>query len=630
MRELIHATAGSIRRSIGRTRRRSNIGPEAKNFSFGLSKTVSRYAKASGRSWSRSASFVDFLRNNQMGEIDWSNLDLFHGSSELFASSVGTPKLYSPSMRGVNRMNASTTYLSNKAHMSAQQLPGLINQLGLTKTWYSLMLHKVESSTSPDKSSMSKLLTNRGGARTRVPNLLEGLSYQEISILYEYSLAHDSHDARKESGQFFTPNDVAQLMAEKAKKIDDGQPWIDPCCGLGVLTYWLAKTQVNPAVFLKSRMWLVDKDPTALLLAAIMLTIELGSDIIGVFQSLKSRSKSSNFLNSNITEAKNAILNPPYVLVSPDERFESSTSRDMYAYFIEKVLTHSRGIVAITPQSFTNGQKFRGLRNLLIDKLRTADIYCFDNVPDNIFRGVKFGSQNSNRVNSTRAAIIVATTDGIFLNSNHVGKRRFRITPLLRWRANERSLLFHQVDNYLSEFIPSKEIFPKVSSKQKNLLTKLKSQTATIADLVVKTPTRFSLHVPSTPRYFITASKRTLARSSVKHLYFKNSHDRDLAYVILNSDLAYWWWRVFDGGMSLSEKTLMSTPVPSGFSGSPKLVKLLESSEKKNLVTKLNAGMTAENIKHSNKLINLLTEEILGADAVALHCVRNNSIFLND
>lgn len=47
-------------------------------------------------------------------------------------------------------------------------------------------------------------------------DFISGLSVGEISALYEYSLAYIDHNKRKQEGQYFTPDDVAQVMAKKS------------------------------------------------------------------------------------------------------------------------------------------------------------------------------------------------------------------------------------------------------------------------------------------------------------------------------------------------------------------------------------------------------------------------------
>ena len=70
--------------------------------------------------------------------------------------------------------------------------------------------------------------------------------------------------------------------------------------------------------------------------------------------------------------------------------------------------------------------------------------------------------------------------------------------------------------------------------------------------IISSSPTDYVLYIPSTPRYYISASKRKLHRSSIKKIYFDNEENLNIAYVLLNSAYFYWWWRVVDGGMTLS------------------------------------------------------------------------------
>ena len=89
------------------------------------------------------------------------------------------------------------------------------------------------------------------------------------------------------------------------------------------------------------------------------------------------------------------IVNPPYLATKIDSRFETSKSGDLYSYFLENIIKSSKGFISITPQSFTNAQKFKSLRRLLLNKFSNIKIFAFDNVPANIFKGIKFGSTNS-------------------------------------------------------------------------------------------------------------------------------------------------------------------------------------------------------------------------------------------
>lgn len=438
-------------------------------------------------------------------------------------------------------------------------------------------------------------------------DLLDGLTMGERSVLYEYSLAHADRDSRTASGQFFTPDDVARFLAERAAAFPEGT-WIDPCCGVGNLSYWLAASQHDPAAFVASRLVLVDRDPLALLIARALLATEFGLDADG-YRTLSSRSRVADALSDEfLADAPPfdfALFNPPYVGVPRDDRFASAAARDLYAYFLERMLKLGRGLVAITPVTFTSGPKFAELRRLLVRELETLDLYCFDNVPDFVFRGVKFGSQNSNQVNSTRCAVLVGRRSAP--DGSADASRRHRITPLLRWRAVEREQLLAAADDFLAELQPDDaRAFPKVGASLIPLYRSLLATETTVGDLLVRQPTPYVLQVPIALRYYLAAVQRPLDRDNVHRLYFATADDRDRAWIVLNSSLAYWWWRVYEGGIVVSKALLASVPVPLA-TAPPALVAELHRSEDENLVLKLNAGLATANVKHPWRVLRDLT-----------------------
>ena len=494
----------------------------------------------------------------------------------------------------------------------------VLDRFGLEKTWYSVLathLHRF------DRADLRYILDEKEFKNIEIQNFdfLDGLSVGEISVLYEYSLAYMDRDKRKEEGQYFTPDDVAQVMAKKTLTFPKNKIWMDPCSGVGNLSFWLIKNQENQEDFLKNNIYLIDRDKLALFIARFILAVNFQKRDLRLFENIKSCFVVADFLLSdNLPKYDYAILNPPYVMVEPDARFETSQARDLYAYFLEKVTKTSTGFVSITPQTFTNGQKFNSLRKLLLNNFTALDVYCFDNVPDNIFRGIKFGSKNTNTANSTRAGIIVAKQNG--------NKQIFRITPLLRWRVKERQNLLDSVDNFLTEIKPREDIFPKL---QKNLLPLYdfaKKQEKMLAHLVSRRQTLYRLIVPSTPRYFISALKCEVERSSFKTLYFYSEKEMDIAYLLLNSSYMYWWWRVNDGGMTISEKTLLTLPVINEISVSKNLLIKIKLSEKTNRVIKRNAGKDNENVKHNPSLVKEITSGLFPRFASALELVHSNSV----
>jgi hypothetical protein len=459
-------------------------------------------------------------------------------------------------------------------------------------------------------------------------NLLEGLSIGEVSILYEYSVAYENSKSRKLNGQYFTPDDVAKFMASYSSRFGDGV-WLDPCSGIGNLTWHLVSVQPNPEEFLKHKVIVSDKDELALLIARTLLTVSFQKSNGNLFHEIEKNFIRFDFLSVAdsgeetlfstmedqlcIPKHDFVIVNPPYLACKADNRFETAKAGDLYAYFLENIIKSSRGFISITPQSFTNAQKFKSLRKLLLNSFHNLKIFTFDNVPANVFKGIKFGSTNSNQANSIRAAIIIALP----------GKGKRQITSLLRWKTSERNYLFKNIEKFLSDVSLTEEFFPKVSKEYKNLYIEM-SRVKTLKSIYSPKRTRYPLYIPSAPRYFIPALKKPAKRASQKVLYFPNEEKRDYAYMAINSSLLYWWWRVRDGGMTLSLETLTSLPLPD-FKINKKIVLELEKSEKTSKVYKQNAGAAQENVKHPKALIDKLNHAVIPEYAKLLGSLHENS-----
>jgi hypothetical protein len=461
-------------------------------------------------------------------------------------------------------------------------------------------------------------------------DLIGKLSIGEIGVLYEYSVAYVDAGSRKDNGQFFTPDDVAILMARKSLEFDLGV-WLDPCSGIGNLSWHLVNTQVDRESFLLNNMILSDRDPLALFIARVLFTISFQEECENLFDLIESRFIEFDFLSVSgesqnmlfgsdsldaIPKHDYVIVNPPYLSIKgADARFETAKCRDLYAYFMENIIKTSRGFISITPQSFTNASKFESLRNLLLKHFSNLTIYTFDNIPGNIFSGVKFGSSNSNTANSIRAAIVIAGA-----NSDEPKRR---ITSLLRWRTSEREEFFGRLDDYLSDAPLSQEYFPKVSSVFLGLFKSLR-KLPTLDSILSSEETDHVLYIPAAPRYFISALKTPVSRNSLKSIYFRNSKDLNKAYLLMNSSFMYWWWRVRDGGMTLSFETIKSLPLLD-FDTDSKLVAKLEKSEKSNLVYKKNAGVMQENVKHDMTLIAEVNQVVSPKYAKKLLLTHENS-----
>jgi tRNA1(Val) A37 N6-methylase TrmN6 len=512
----------------------------------------------------------------------------------------------------------------------AGQLDDLIEEYGIHDAWIGLLATNLK-----DQQKFQYILDSDefSGAKFFSTDILKDLSIGEIGVLYEYSVTTMNSELRKSNGQFFTPDDVALFMANFSKKFPSGK-WLDPCSGIGNLSWHLVAIQDEPEQFLVENLVLSDRDKLALLIARTLLTISFQDKERNLFHkvaenfiefdflSVSSNEKFLNFdaINSleKIPKHDFVIVNPPYLATEMDARFETAKSRDLYAYFMENIIKTSKGFISVTPQSFTNAGKFVDLRRLMLKNYNRVSIFNFDNVPANIFRGVKFGSKNSNTANSIRAAITIAQP----------GKGDWQITSLLRWRSHERTDLFLLAPNHLSSVGFTDEFFPKVSKKYEQMYVD-SIAFPRLGERISRTPTKFSLFVPSSPRYFISALKSPVKRASQHEIFFVTARDRDIAYLLMNSSFMYWWWRVRDGGMTLSQETINSLPIPP-FEIDKSLIAALAKSEKVSKVYKQNAGSAQENVKHPLSLVADLNDLIFPENANILIDLHGNSdIYFN-
>lgn len=479
------------------------------------------------------------------------------------------------------------------SQLPTQNIANLLDRHGIEHTWKSLLY------THAAVTHSQKLDTN---FTIFAEDVLKDLSIGNISVLYEFSLAHVNVQGRKKEGQFFTPDDVALKMVDFTSQFPPGGIWLDPCSGVGNLAFHLVQKHNNPADFMMNYLYLVDKDPLALWIARFLLALNFGKDFNETFNHLESRCITGDFLEITLPNFDYSLFNPPYVSTPPDLRFTTAESRDLYAYFIEKITHHAQGFISITPQSFMHVKRFQSLRQFLIRQLDEVHLYTFDNMPDCIFSGVKFGTTNTNKKNSIRPTILV-------------GKKKsdeniWTTTPLLRWRKKDRETMLETLNAQETPFTPHDQYFPKVGSSLIQLYEQVVKYKKTIGDLI--TPDGDDcLYLPTTTRYYISATKRELDRGSIRTIRFSTREDQNLAYLLLNSGYFYWWWRVTDGSMNVSFDSIKSLPIPPTELNQD-LIKALEGSENTNIVTKNNAQKLHESVKHDESLLYDLNAHLFG------------------
>lgn len=480
-------------------------------------------------------------------------------------------------------------------------------------------LRAVATRTTGSRPDLAPALSAILGEEPVGPNLLADLSIGELAVCYEALLAKLDSGSRRTSGQYFTPDDAADFMASQAASFPPGV-WLDPCTGVGNLAWHLALSQDSPDQFVRNNLVLVDQDEVALKSAVALLGAEfLARDDAEGLKLLGSRAVCRDSLSGGPLPPHDfAILNPPYARTDLDPSFETASSRDLFAYFMEKVAKSSKGYIAVTPASYLAAPRYQPLRTVLKRKAAGGSVFVFDNVPDTLFRGYKFGSKNTSRTNFVRAAITVSAPhfDG------------WSVTPILRWQLRSRKEMFKKAPSMLNPMVegPNGE-WAKLPPGFQETWERLRESPQVLSDLLSEKETPNRLDVALTPRYFISASARPLDRVSKATLYFESAEERDRAALVLNSSIPYLWWRVLDGGVGLPKRVLLSVPIPQVPPGGAELVSQLHGEESDNIVVKRNAGRRNENLKRPLGTVRALDELFLPEVVHLLPQVYSNNMF---
>ncbi len=467
----------------------------------------------------------------------------------------------------------------------------------------------------------------------KYPDKNKVLDVCKLGKLYEIGLALQDKKLKRKSGQYYTPEDVSNIMSEWFMKLD-GENICDVACGTGnlILSYFskIGKEQVLK-LLRDGKVYLYDSDYIALHICKTIILSKYGFEYENSIHDV-----CCDFLNSKVKLPENSkvISNPPYFAFSQiPKEWENSDiqcqTKEFYSSFMEKILKQSVSSVIITPYSFIGGGKFYELRHLMNNY--SGHIVSFDNVPGNIFDGKKQGIFNTNMANSVRAAITV--TD------NKSGKG-YRLTPLIRFKKTERAKLLDC--SVLETFLDARK---QLVSKENPMYYKLFVQLSDVfgkwnakSDKVLKELTvksgQYSISVPTTCRYYTVASHQPMNRSGQMTVYFDDADKFNYVYCLVNSSFAYWHWRLYDGGITYPKSLFMNMPVFFDILSDEdkvffkKTASDLIDNESRYIVRKNNVGIQ-ENIKFPKRYRDKINErfvKILGAklDAKEFDVIHSN------
>ena len=457
-----------------------------------------------------------------------------------------------------------------------------------------------------------KCVLNNGTAG-ELPNI------KNFGDMYEIGLARLDKSKKKNNGQYYTPDDVALIMGEWLSR-SEGENICDVACGTGklILAYldYVGKEKAR-TLLQEGRVYLYDYDETALKICKTSLLAKYGLDLAGQIHAIH-----CDFLDKDVVLPENCktISNPPYGKIGQfGDNWNLTdvirTAREWYSSFMEKICEQSKSAVIITPFSFIAGGKFYVLRKEMC-ALGGGFIVAFDNIPGNIFCGRKQGIFNTNMSNSVRAAITV------FHKSDKPDG--FKISPLIRFKNGERRDLL-KTDVLELAVNAKKQIvneenkaFKKIDGRLQDLYDAwVGSSSYLLKDLVAKNKGKYPIYVPNTCRYNTVAASKRLERKGLIILNVDNPSVFYFLYCFLNSSFPYWWWRIYDGGITYPVNLLNNLPVPYNLLGNKEKEEFKEiaiemaQEEEKYTSIKINAGTAQENIKFPKRYRDLIDNAIL-------------------
>jgi hypothetical protein len=187
----------------------------------------------------------------------------------------------------------------------------------------------------------------------------------------------------------------------------------------------------------------------------------------------------------------------------------------------------------------------------------------FDSLPGRagglpfLFTGDK-QSDNTSKQNQQRISIYI-------LQPRSLAPPVVEMSPLVRWRAEERPRLLIQLPHTDMRAFCSLDSFPKVGDPiMRAFLDRWLASEKRIGGLVDNLG-MYSLIIPKTAGYYIAAFEQEMERTQQMRIGFGSQKMCDLAMVLLNSNCFFWFWRVFGDAFHVTRGNVEACPVPEYF-----------------------------------------------------------------
>ena len=422
--------------------------------------------------------------------------------------------------------------------------------------------------------------------------------------------------AKKSTGVFYTPVDVAAFMAREAikdAKQKDTIRVLDPAVGTGIflraaLAELRARNRSENGFLLACRsLFGCDIDPTALDGAASVLLADTLNDALAIvhsplaaWEALRHGLKHSDALlidrGIGPSDHNNRILlgdlfpgcangfdvvlgNPPYAALGarPDlpeltARFETIAAKprstaDLYPVFIEQMVQLSAKAASgamVVPLSLAcnTGTQFSACRSLIEQQPGFWRFAFFDRQPHALFgEDVK-----------TRNAILFWRRDR--------SATRINTGPLRKWRGDDRSTMLRQIDftpirGGIGTAIPKlhggdqAEVWERVQIEKVRLghlvstwgrITLDRVPQSSQKELFVS-PTAYNYLGVSRPCPMGAGNGEVLSTHPLLRLSGETEEEAAVVFAVLSSRFTFWWWSVVGDGFHVSQRILSQLPI---------------------------------------------------------------------
>ncbi len=261
------------------------------------------------------------------------------------------------------------------------------------------------------------------------------------------------------------------------------------------------------------------------------------------------------------------IGNPPYVEYNKKDKvtgkavsdiyklegYKTLACGDLYAYCVEraivKLLNANGGIGMIVPISISSTDGYSSLRKVLKQGMPGGYISNFGVRPAKLFDGV-----------DKRLSIFISSKKG-----------NWYTTKYKRWTSIERPQLFQNIQYVISDFdaLNISGLIKISTPIEQNIVRKLTVKKA--LSYSHKKGGHYGLMYTRKLQYFIqffidspiiyNERREIIEPSELKHVYFDNITDRDIAISGLNSSLFFWFFIAFSDCRNVNVREILSFPL---------------------------------------------------------------------